>query len=87
MLCLHDVRSLAFLQVGNTNPSSDLLDEETAFHYMATLIIQLTLCKVSTGEIDADTKFGKGPSQAPRYPRGFVPANLTWTMQCGNCAN
>ena len=42
VLCLHDTRSSAFLQVGNTNLSS-ALDEEAAVHYVATLITQLAI--------------------------------------------
>ena len=43
--------------------------EDVAVNRLATSITQLTLCQVTTDEIDAATKLLDKASETPRYPR------------------
>jgi len=59
--------------------------EEAAVHRLASSITQLTLCQVSTEEIDAATKLVEKSSVVFRMSRPSV--SLIWKMPHANYAN
>ena len=54
--CLHGMHSAAFFSVVSTEFSGTFLMEAAAIHRMATAITQLTLCQVSSEEVETATK-------------------------------
>ena len=58
-----------------------------AFFALAKSITQLTLCQVTTDEVDAAKTARQGIPEASRYPRRPIPESLTLKLPYARCVN